>query len=709
MNIARGILEAQEVTYKHLNKLLRPIPLNTPTEIELTPIKKIRVTLIDANHCPGSVMFLIEGDNKTILYTGDIRAEKWWVDSLIRNPFLIPYTLGGKRLDNLYLDTTYLYHAGVPPETFCSKAEGIAELLKRVQSFPPDTVFHLGAWTFGYEEVWLTLAAALRTKVHPDAYQLALYQSLGQANRGVDESAAYNGFRLGNDIVPGCLTNDICGARIHLCAPPCIIACQPKTVYLRPFLGRGNDGFEMCDMGAGGGSGDVYQRHELDFIAGMNALHLVKYCLKRMNSHSQQQKLTFEWRMLRDLQNNGGKLSISKYGILLDSDMRFDHFADLLVANVLKYDQNMAVENRANVTGNPRRTVIRFPYARHSSYSELCHFISVFKPKDIHACVVDNRDVSGGRELVDEFFDHLLTDQPGYSRRLQQQKKQVQEAEQAWAAEVEVREERQEAGYPEPAFLEERNEDPASYESLSGMSYELLRELNEKWLLFADVEHDFSSIAAEQETRMTSKLLGLVDLPTPGAVKEKRDEIRRAQEYLQDQTDPAEMQVGPLPPTWSGGLDGPADSRNPKPKTAQRTSPKPKHAKTEATKEVKDSPPARAPRGHWTRVMVHRNEAGVAQIQAASSSNVQSPPAQQSQISVPESDLAPSVGSASSTSLTRERLEELNNMHRLDGSASVQLEARIEAYLAAFEDKFSAWTGMLTSAGDNHGEEEMEL
>jgi hypothetical protein len=47
----------------------------------------------------------------------------------------------------------------------CLKADGIAELLKRVQAFPSGTIFHLGAWTFGYEEVWLALAAALKTKV----------------------------------------------------------------------------------------------------------------------------------------------------------------------------------------------------------------------------------------------------------------------------------------------------------------------------------------------------------------------------------------------------------------------------------------------------------------------------------------------------------------------------------------------------------------
>lgn len=53
----------------------RPIPLQVPTEIELTPKSRIRVTLFDANHCIGAVMFLIEGDGKAVLYTGDIRGE----------------------------------------------------------------------------------------------------------------------------------------------------------------------------------------------------------------------------------------------------------------------------------------------------------------------------------------------------------------------------------------------------------------------------------------------------------------------------------------------------------------------------------------------------------------------------------------------------------------------------------------------------------
>lgn len=43
--------------FKHLKKLLKPIPLETPTTIELSPGNEIQVTLFDANHCAGAVMF----------------------------------------------------------------------------------------------------------------------------------------------------------------------------------------------------------------------------------------------------------------------------------------------------------------------------------------------------------------------------------------------------------------------------------------------------------------------------------------------------------------------------------------------------------------------------------------------------------------------------------------------------------------------------
>lgn len=97
--------------------------------------------------------------------TGGQLAEPWWVNSIVRHPVLIPYTnLGNKRLNKIYLDTTFAVASNIF-RTFPSKAEGIAELLRKVEEYPGDTIFYLRAWTFGYEEAWVALSSALNAKV----------------------------------------------------------------------------------------------------------------------------------------------------------------------------------------------------------------------------------------------------------------------------------------------------------------------------------------------------------------------------------------------------------------------------------------------------------------------------------------------------------------------------------------------------------------
>ena len=87
------------------------------------------------------------------------------MNALVRNPIVLPYTIGLRELDKIYLDTTFATKRE-PYRTFPTKAEGLQELLLNVTKYPKETVFYFDAWTFGYEEVYLALASVLRSQVH---------------------------------------------------------------------------------------------------------------------------------------------------------------------------------------------------------------------------------------------------------------------------------------------------------------------------------------------------------------------------------------------------------------------------------------------------------------------------------------------------------------------------------------------------------------
>ncbi|GES61483.1 DNA repair protein [Aspergillus terreus] len=391
MNFSKGILESRQLHYKHLSKLLRPIPLNTPTVIELTPRLSIRVTLLDANHCTGAVMFLVEGDGKAILYTGDIRAEPWWVNSLVRHPILLPYTLGSKRLDKIYLDSTFARASHIY-RTFPSKAEGLAELLQKVASYPDDTIFYFRAWTFGYEEVWMALSSFLNSKIHVDRYQLGLYRSLTSRD---GEGAALCGFELGNRFIPGCLSEDE-HSRIHSCEPGVHCASIPSsnTVYITPIVNRTVDGTRIPEVGAGGGGGDLYQVHELELPDQSAVEQLEKLCLERVTDGQVLSQM--RQRLNAAFHSRRKALPLDAYGVKDDQDVPLEHLVNMLTRR----------PDPADTDSFPR--TIHFPYSRHSSYSELCALVAIFKPKDIIPCTVDpltwDEDVS-----MQYLFGHLCS------------------------------------------------------------------------------------------------------------------------------------------------------------------------------------------------------------------------------------------------------------------------------------------------------------
>jgi hypothetical protein len=390
-----------------MRKLAKPLPLETPTTIELAPGNSIRVTLIDANHCVGAVMFLIEGDGKAVLYTGDIRAETWWVNSIVQNPVLAPYALGLRHLDCIYLDTTFATKRA-PYRDFPSKANGIKELLEKVSTYPDDTIFYFHSWTFGYENVWIALSSFLNSRIHLDDYRARIYgalssldkRSLGEVGLDVQsenkflkengieirEAAALCGFRNGNHMQHGCLTSSET-VRIHSCerGMGCSVFDKDtaaKIVHIIPIISRSN-GIEIAELGAGGGKGDLDQKEELE-TADIAAIgKLMDLCAQ---SISEPELLSKVLKMLQYALTTGSAsvdfgLHLQRESQVSENDLSLQKFVAALSSNVSKHQQDKVEPNRDKT--------IRFPYSRHSSYSELCELVAAFKPRDIFPCTVD--------------------------------------------------------------------------------------------------------------------------------------------------------------------------------------------------------------------------------------------------------------------------------------------------------------------------------
>lgn len=88
--------------YNVSQELIHPLELNTPVliPIDSTYSETITVVAVDANHCPGSVMFLFQGYFGCMLYTGDFRYEP----KIITDSYLSSLNCS---VDTLYLDNTF--------------------------------------------------------------------------------------------------------------------------------------------------------------------------------------------------------------------------------------------------------------------------------------------------------------------------------------------------------------------------------------------------------------------------------------------------------------------------------------------------------------------------------------------------------------------------------------------------------------------------
>ncbi|KAK9477886.1 hypothetical protein V1514DRAFT_282006, partial [Lipomyces japonicus] len=248
INKLTNITQHGQRQYRHLGPeggcdVFKELPLNAPVKIQLDPKQQITVTLIDVR----STMFLIEGQGKTILYTGDILAEDWWLNSLSRSPLLLPYVYGFMTINTIYLDTTFcsqkLKYGKFPP-----KAVGSQLLLKGMARYPNDVVFHINAWTWGYEELLIALSAGMNSKIHVGKHRYNIFKSIrhpsvyehGPALSGYSYAQSGNAESLPQyPDITGCLTMEETGVRLHACERA--FRCEgrnkgQRVVYISPVV-----------------------------------------------------------------------------------------------------------------------------------------------------------------------------------------------------------------------------------------------------------------------------------------------------------------------------------------------------------------------------------------------------------------------------------------------------------------------------------------
>ncbi|XP_036163202.1 protein artemis isoform X2 [Myotis myotis] len=156
--------------YRFWEKRIISIEIETPTQISLVDEasgekEEIVVTLLPAGHCPGSVMFLFQGDNGTVLYTGDFRLAK---GEAARMELL---HCGGrvKDIQSVYLDTTFC-----DPKFYQipSRGECLSGILELVRSWITRSPYHV-VWlnckaAYGYEYLFTNLSEEFGLQVHVD-------------------------------------------------------------------------------------------------------------------------------------------------------------------------------------------------------------------------------------------------------------------------------------------------------------------------------------------------------------------------------------------------------------------------------------------------------------------------------------------------------------------------------------------------------------
>nr|XP_020469012.1 protein artemis isoform X2 [Monopterus albus] len=164
--------------YAFWEEYIVPLELESPTQISLVDEasgekEEVVVTLLPAGHCPGSVMFLFEGSQGNVLYTGDFRLA-------VGDTARIEHLHSGTRvkdIQSVYLDSTFydprFYQ--IPTREVC--LSGISELVGNWICQSPYHVVWLNCKAaYGYEYLFTNLGEEFNTQIHVNT--LAMFRKM---------------------------------------------------------------------------------------------------------------------------------------------------------------------------------------------------------------------------------------------------------------------------------------------------------------------------------------------------------------------------------------------------------------------------------------------------------------------------------------------------------------------------------------------------
>jgi hypothetical protein len=167
-----GTIHASALTCRLVEKL-KGVPASGLRAVEpgdSFELDGATVTVLPANHCPGSVMFHLRERRRgrTVLYTGDFR-----LDDEVRAALR-----GVSPVDAVYFDGTYA-DGGY---SFPSQEEAVAEVVRIVSSARPGRRVMLAVYTLGKNRVVEAVARATGERVYmPDRFR-RVYELLGMGD-----------------------------------------------------------------------------------------------------------------------------------------------------------------------------------------------------------------------------------------------------------------------------------------------------------------------------------------------------------------------------------------------------------------------------------------------------------------------------------------------------------------------------------------------